>query len=68
MRINVLKSQREHFEKACAELSVSYETYTNERNPDWVYAILSDLTGPEAWNLCMAYQMGVRESVIKDIV
>lgn len=64
MRIEILKNQRSHFEKACAELSVSYEIFTNERNPNWETVILPELSGKEAWHLCMAYQIGVKDEML----
>lgn len=68
MRIEILKNQRHHFEKACATFSVPYEIYTNEKNPDWEIVILPPMRNKDAWDLCIMFQVEIKEQIIRDLV
>lgn len=68
MRIEILKSQREQFEKACITFSVPFEIYTNEKGPDWLIVMLPELSNKDAWDLCIMFQVEIKEQIIRDLV
>lgn len=64
MRLHIVKAQREEFESACAALTIEPEIYTDEKTPALLLVILPDLDGLTAWNLCLNYQLNVRDVMV----